>query len=199
MSQGLKVRVKGAIWIHFECLQSLSLSAPEEPIFVSVFNYPIKENRWEKRPFWGLRKRMGDRKTKREKEGEDAGEQRFSSGCGCYYFSLHGFGEKVGTRMLAFSPTQLRPLWNHCRSRGGRHYFYLQLRWLLCLWLHRCQPSPSLSPLTASARFGDLSSALRRSLPSGPWLGWAQTGLLRDTDSDRSSSCCRLWQPSERC
>lgn len=49
------------------------------------------------------------RQEKREKE-EDAGEGCFGPGCGCYYCSFHQFEEEVGTHMLAFSPTQLRPL-----------------------------------------------------------------------------------------
>lgn len=132
MSQGLKLSVKGAIWIHFECLQSLSLSAPEEPIFVSVFNYPIKENRWEKRPFWGLGKRMGDREIKKEKKGEDAGEQRFSSGCGCYYLLLlsrvWGGGRDTHAGLLSnAAETFMKSL-----QKQGRQALFLSSNWFSC-------------------------------------------------------------------
>lgn len=110
------------------------------------------------------------------------------------------------TPLLGFSPTQLRPLWNHCR---GRTALFLSPNWFSCSGccaseFVAARPSPSQRPVPASGRFGDLSSF---SAPSAPLLslpaargrsaGLGAGRALPDADSDGSRSCRRLWQPSE--
>lgn len=138
--EGFSLPVRSGVGSHLSCVSGgkcqldswwmsgipLSSSLWRTHLFVPIFNDPLKgKNRRGKRRFWELWDRVGGGKT--AGEGEDAGEQCFSPGCGCCDRSFHRCEEEVGTHMLALSPTQLGPLWNHCRGRGDRHYFYLQI------------------------------------------------------------------------
>lgn len=116
------------------------------------------------------------------------------------------------TPLLGFSPTQLRPLWNHCR---GRTALFLSPNWFSCSGccasdFVAARPSPSQRPLPASGRFGDLSSFSappRRSFPSqqpaADRPGWAPAGLCRmliATGADRAagSDSPRRREPGSR-
>lgn len=133
---GVASQGDGAPWIHFECLQPLSLSAPEELIslFLSLI-IPLRTG--------GEKGRSGD--SGREWE---TGKQRERRRCRRtalllwlwlrqYYCSFHRSGEKVRGTHAGFLSNTAETFMKSLRRQGAAGTIFssklIQLQWLLCL------------------------------------------------------------------